>query len=983
MKLWRHWRKKGQTGQSLIILAVGFLALLGFVGIVTDVSVLFIRYSTMRRAIDAAAIAAAGQMRRVVDDPSSPAPASGAATSIANLNLAARQFIEVYGLDPKNVIVETCRSQEVAYDADGNAYDAPLYLDPPTNLIPNPNTHRLFIVVPNDPLVPTGPTHNEVNPAADPAVVARYQELCTKDELKLVRVTAQIDAPTIFLRLLGYPTITLTESAISQTAVIDVVLIFDVSESMLNETTYDDWDHVLNMTTADPTDEIKLGVRYVPPLIGRTTFDTNEDPDPAARHNDPWAQINGNTEHTLNNRILRTLTTLDNDFRDQTVAFEPTTDLVNYPSGFRTVTMPIGGTTPEGRQEPREFCQVRAFVPTIWYKSPVEPDLYAEYSAYFAGIGGDVNNEVYSHAGSPYYMGFVPMYNYFGCCNDPDGLLDANGNMDFSDLVCQPFQKARNAADSFLSQLDFLRGDRVALVTFDRRANPIDPDGSVGSQAYMIETEHNLADPSDPTGKTLLRKGAVETLHQTVGVRAEYSSYADRNGDGLWDALIDGTEQLSVPRTYDGFLNDVAIDDIVSNPVDGSCPYDRATLDPQWLDAAGKWKPNGDDRLTALLDDVVTTPDWAIAAGANLRFNSYELRASCAGTNMGGALAAGSSVLYSEGRREGAVWIMVLLSDGAAGASNPVTRIGSDDVISQPDPYVKIASAAPGNPLVPAYVYDPQPGVGGPVWNSATGAAGYGAFGLCPYGSNDPLAAVDDPGPSQLASNRDFPVCSDLHPEYRHYCGTTAIMPDDALKPADETCIDYYNVDDYARDWADCVGVAELPDAVGCTRFGDELLPTIFTIGFGLNYDTVTDPVTGVTTHTVCDPSDYDCIRGITRGGAGDNYTLQRLRSADYLGEELLRYIADVGDNFQIDSDYWQQDMGSRIGNGINPSLPEWGQRGPCEEPYTGPLNGNGNTYDPKPPRQSCGNFFVASSGSELEQVFNEIASRMFTRLSQ
>ena len=110
---------------------------------------------------------------------------------------------------------------------------------------------------------------------------------------------------------------------------------------------------------------------------------------------------------------------------------------------------------------------------------------------------------------------------------------------------------------------------------------------------------------------------------------------------------------------------------------------------------------------------------------------------------------------------------------------------------------------------------------------------------------------------------------------------------------------------------------------------------------------------------------------------------MQRLRIADYLGEELLRYIADVGDNFQIDSDYWQQDMGARLGNGIDPLAPEWGQRGPCEEAYTGPLNGNGTNYDPKPPRQSCGNFYVASSGAELEQVFNEIASRMFTRLSQ
>ncbi len=139
-------------------------------------------------------------------------------------------------------------------------------------------------------------------------------------------------------------------------------------------------------------------------------------------------------------------------------------------------------------------------------------------------------------------------------------------------------------------------------------------------------------------------------------------------------------------------------------------------------------------------------------------------------------------MLYAEGRREGAVWIMVLLSDGAAGASNPVTRIGSDDHIVQPQPYEKIASAAPGNPVVPAYVYQPLPGTGGPVWNSTTGAAGYGAFGLCPYGSNDPPTGIDDPGAAELLKSVEFPECSDLHPEYRHYCGMTAIMPDDAAQ---------------------------------------------------------------------------------------------------------------------------------------------------------------------------------------------------------
>ena len=68
------------------------------------------------------------------------------------------------------------------------------------------------------------------------------------------------------------------------------------------------------------------------------------------------------------------------------------------------------------------------------------------------------------------------------------------------------------------------------------------------------------------------------------------------------------------------FLNGVQVGDIVSNPVAGACPYDKATLDSYWLEAAGRWHPDGTPRTDALLDDIITTPDWAIAAGANPRF---------------------------------------------------------------------------------------------------------------------------------------------------------------------------------------------------------------------------------------------------------------------------------------------------------------------------------------------------------------------------
>ncbi|MBZ0288549.1 MAG: hypothetical protein K8I30_13110, partial [Anaerolineae bacterium] len=196
----RRLLRRGQTGQTIVILAFGFIVLLGFVGIVTDVSLMFVRYSTLRRAIDAAAVAAAGQMRRAVPTTAELAQATALgggqaaidqralgyayARNITQVNLAARQFMELYGVSPTTVLVDTCATTPL---------DAQLECD------------------------------------------------STKQPRKLVRVTAQVQSPTVFLRLLGWGTVTLEATAISETAVLDVVMIFDVSESMLNQTSYDDW----------------------------------------------------------------------------------------------------------------------------------------------------------------------------------------------------------------------------------------------------------------------------------------------------------------------------------------------------------------------------------------------------------------------------------------------------------------------------------------------------------------------------------------------------------------------------------------------------------------------------------------------------------------------------------------------------------------------------------------------------------------------
>ncbi|MDX1991845.1 MAG: hypothetical protein SF029_05625, partial [bacterium] len=94
---------------------------------------------------------------------------------------------------------------------------------------------------------------------------------------------------------------------------------------------------------------------------------------------------------------------------------------------------------------------------------------------------------------------------------------------------------------------------------------------------------------------------------------------------------------------------------------------------------------------------------------------------------------------------------------------------------------------------------------------------------------------------------------------------------------------------------------------------------------------------------------------------------------------------ADAGDNSEIDTDY-QQDY---LDNGLldNSYDGEYGGVGVCEPPgggYIGDVRANPdpNTVGLLAPTQNCGNYYNAPGGDELEIVFDEIASRLFTRLS-
>lgn len=797
---------RAQSGQSVIILAIAFVALTSFVGIVTDTSLMFVRYAQLSRAVDSASIAAATQYRQ--------------GTDFATISLSARQFLEFHGLDPVRVLVDTCLS--VDYD----------FTD----------------------------------------------ELCEGNNRfrKLVRVTAQIDSPTVFLRLIGWNDFTLQASAIAETAVLDVVMLLDVSESMLNQTTYDEW--------AD----IGRGIVYVPPRVT----------DLAAASGtfivDFWQQdLLGTPQVNVNNRLA-----YDTDYSFGG-SNAPSASSTQYP--VQAFTMP--GAAP-GQTAPREECRVRFFPGSIGMDIP--PYLRTLYGALWTG-----GNR---------WDGFVPTHDFYGCCNDP------GGNGEFSDLICQPFLDARNATQAFIERIDFARGDRVAFITFDRNAFIINPFGQESRDAGF---DHMISSSAV----------ANYVVNSLLGVRA---------GPDFYDYVVGaGTGATS------GWGDLILLED--EYPARGTCPFRNATLPypfSRYLYKPGDFRPV----ITASMFDnagiqpgfnpnVLQHPGWA-TAGVNANHN-YEMWASCRGTNMGAGLRESNNALINNTspRRSGAVWVIVMLSDGAAGASDPVHRTSR-----------RLADGTLA-PLLAANPYAPNAYSGGGTTYYGIGGD-YGAYGICPTGTPNQLSELTDVTEDPAL----FPFCSDEMPWTRHYC--PGFTPNNTEYEVDlDDCHPFYDVDDYARDWADAIGLLPPGD-----QSGEVQLPTIFTIAFGLSF--------GPDNH--CDPNSreyYACMCG------------QYVEAC--LGEEMLRYIADVGDNNRIDTHYWKDWLdtpGEILGYLINDPN-GYGALGPCETDRAVPVNGvysdPDDLYKPAPPGTSCGQYYWAPTGDELELVFAEIATRMFTRLSR
>ena len=90
-RVWGVVAPRRARGQSLILIAMAFIGLAVMVGLAVDGGILFASQAHLRRAVDAAAVAAATQMR-VGQSPEA-------------IQRFAYQFIKMNGVDPTTVIV--------------------------------------------------------------------------------------------------------------------------------------------------------------------------------------------------------------------------------------------------------------------------------------------------------------------------------------------------------------------------------------------------------------------------------------------------------------------------------------------------------------------------------------------------------------------------------------------------------------------------------------------------------------------------------------------------------------------------------------------------------------------------------------------------------------------------------------------------------------------------------------------------------------
>jgi Flp pilus assembly protein TadG len=908
----RLMNRRSRNGQSLLIVAFAFIGLVAFVGIAVDVGLMLVRYSTLVRAVDAAAIAAAGQIRE--------------GTDYRTLVAAAQQFIRLQGnIEVNSVFVDTCETEMADY------------------VRRHPGS---------DPL---------------PALLNRIppSELCRPDPQKLVRVTAQMRSPTTFLSIIWGPEIILEASSVSQTAVLDVALVIDTSLSMVSETYYSQVTYPILESPADRA------------VSGR---DTNRDE-------------------------LRAFRPFVNDLGLQAYPYKTipgdASDLRPEPPN------PDTGLDPNGLPAIRREC---------WFADPLFISAEVDRASNYAW-GGCCNDPTTQSAppGSGNYdrmnwyvyddptlseskimtNGILPTDPPGAAARVLSGLPDGN----FSDLICQPFKQVRDAARRFIKRLDFVRGDRLLLVTFNADVRTIKP-GRFATQEDERAAPPFIVDKID----------AVTTLNEKVGVSV--------NPTGRQSLVQCYTVQPPRDPNYINLRRVrnywVAVQCADTNMGGGIFQARAELTNPNYIRREAVW-------VMVLLSDGFPnrTPDYRFflgsgqAAGTGSMSSQLNWLAVPAGPGVSGPgtwkpnpFTPEEIVRYCRCQQD-------YTGDGVVDDCRVVIERIRNGELQREDLLPEMIVDLPGGRFDIKYGREPQycvadngwPPPGGPetvVWGQSQYDDGSyrPSFGFCPWytfcnQSNDidavrraghvlPQCTENDPRPFWWGSlinpstNQPYPwigepalpECIDGHPDTRHFC-----MDDlGRLNLEGGSCDPRYDPDDYTRDQADIAGLIEFSDKMR----GNFI--SMFTIFFAQR-----DPQGRLTNiaHNI-------------------------------LGVKVLRYIADAGDNGVIDNhlqawyratrpNYSQMEaMRNLIGDGqfpppghgayrvvrdgvtiVDPTRPP----DPCAYyDYTHPrlrsvLPGD-RDYE-EAARQNCGQFWFAKDIRAVNDAFTEIAGRLFTRLSR
>ncbi len=351
----------------------------------------------------------------------------------------------------------------------------------------------------------------------------------------------------------------------------------------------------------------------------------------------------------------------------------------------------------------------------------------------------------------PISLGGYNDQNWGRYCNDP------NGDGYFDDLVCQPFKQVREAAAKFIEKLDFVRGDRVMIITFDRDPIIRDPD------CVLIDREHPaLGCASDgPKPPVIDNEGLARAvlLGDPYGV---HYPFPDVSREAL--------------RGVGVYMNPWVGSDPATNNLN---KWDRCWT---WAEALARGDPGWGDT-------------W-----------EYAEVAPCPNTNLGGGVRAADNALRGYHPRTGAdmgtvrneaVWIMVLLTDGAANVTD---------------------------------ARDPLPPYGE-----------YGYFGYCP-----PDTFLDSPSaPGQQGV---MPWCRDDYRETRHASTDMAYDADDYARDwADASGLAPEEGGDFIAIFAIGLG-REVVDSepVAEPWHGEALLRYIADVGDNGHRDGTGDPENGV-----------------------------------------------------------------------------------------------------------------------------------------